>query len=291
MELALVLSVTSSAAAAAATAATTANNDLVTATTPSSTEPTIAHGVLAKATVEVGDATVGAPCQRTKNRLRKGAPRSDQTSACRSRSSREGSLGLTGRREKEEEKSCDETEIEGACISGCGGLRDENGNIDVGFQRDLALVSRTLGALQHRSCSVGSTECHGQHSSSSSSPIFSTSSSTSSSSLSSSSSSSLQQAAAAAAAAAAASAPEVVATVEALKSYIRREGSLVGEECCLWADDFAHAVVAQHLNLCILFIDMERSSGSNPYRILATAERPERVVILKRQGWVVMPTG
>jgi hypothetical protein len=113
----------------------------------------------------------------------------------------------------------------------------------------------------------GDTEGQGQHSSSGLS------------------SQSLQQAAAAAAAAA----PEVVATVEALRSYIRREGSLVGEDCCLWADEFSQNVVARHLNLCILFIDMERSSGTNPYRILATAERPERVVILKRQGWVEIP--
>jgi len=75
-----------------------------------------------------------------------------------------------------------------------------------------------------------------------------------------------------------------VTTVEALRAYIQCEGSVVGESHCLWADDFAHSVVAQHLNLLILFIDMERSPGTTPYRVLACADRPQRAIILKRQG-------
>jgi hypothetical protein len=33
-----------------------------------------------------------------------------------------------------------------------------------------------------------------------------------------------------------------VSTVEELRAFIVREGSDVGEDCCLWADDFAHEV-------------------------------------------------
>ena len=42
--------------------------------------------------------------------------------------------------------------------------------------------------------------------------------------------------------------------------------------------------MARKLNLCILFIDMERSAGSLPYRVLACADAPHRAIVLKRQG-------
>lgn len=40
--------------------------------------------------------------------------------------------------------------------------------------------------------------------------------------------------------------------VDELKSFIEREGSKWGEEHCLWADDFAHAVIAQVTVLVLL---------------------------------------
>lgn len=42
--------------------------------------------------------------------------------------------------------------------------------------------------------------------------------------------------------------------------------------------------MARRLDLCILFIDMERSAGSLPYRVLACADSPSRAIVLKRQG-------
>ena len=60
-----------------------------------------------------------------------------------------------------------------------------------------------------------------------------------------------------------------VRTLRALQAYVRREGRIVGEDNCYWADEFAHATIADALGICLLFIDMERSSGTNPFRILA----------------------
>ena len=56
-----------------------------------------------------------------------------------------------------------------------------------------------------------------------------------------------------------------------LKDFIRKEGSINGEDECLWADEFAFQIVAQKLNVNILLIDMDRSKGSIPYRTLARA--------------------
>jgi hypothetical protein len=60
----------------------------------------------------------------------------------------------------------------------------------------------------------------------------------------------------------------------------------VGEHQCLWADDFAHAVVATALSALILFVDMERDRATSPYRVLASAPHPTRAILLKRQGCV-----
>lgn len=62
----------------------------------------------------------------------------------------------------------------------------------------------------------------------------------------------------------------------------------MGESCCLWADDFAHHVVAKAHNLLLLFVDMERAGGANPYRVLASADKPNHAIILKRQGCALL---
>ena len=72
--------------------------------------------------------------------------------------------------------------------------------------------------------------------------------------------------------------------MEELRRFVQLEGSRVGVANCMWADEFAQAIVADFLNICILFVDMERSPGTSPYRILASAKDPSGVVILKRQG-------
>ncbi|CAM9245228.1 unnamed protein product, partial [Discosporangium mesarthrocarpum] len=77
----------------------------------------------------------------------------------------------------------------------------------------------------------------------------------------------------------------LVTTVEELRRFFQREGSVVGHKRCMWADDFAHLVVAERLQLAILFVDMERAKDSWPYRVLATCEgEPDRYVLLKREG-------
>ena len=76
----------------------------------------------------------------------------------------------------------------------------------------------------------------------------------------------------------------MVRTVDALRAYVRREGSKVGEDQCYWADEFAHKAVADALELCLLFVDMERRAGGSPYRVLASADAPRAVVVLKRSS-------
>ena len=98
----------------------------------------------------------------------------------------------------------------------------------------------------------------------------------------------------------------IVKTLEALKLYVKQEGQVCGHSNCLWADNFAHMVVADKLRLTLLLIDMERGKGCLPYRYLhlfnakdrpfpdsrvsprsssASMERqPERFIVLKRQG-------
>eukprot|EP00903_Cladosiphon_okamuranus_P013701 g12757.t1 len=80
-----------------------------------------------------------------------------------------------------------------------------------------------------------------------------------------------------------------VQTVEDLRRFLRREGSVVGHGNCMWADTFAHHVVSRRLKITILFVDMEREKSAWPYRVLARTmtdsddEDDERFVILKRE--------
>jgi len=60
----------------------------------------------------------------------------------------------------------------------------------------------------------------------------------------------------------------LVDSLTALRSYVRREGRLAGQENCLWADSFAQMVVADELKLTILLVEMERERGCFPYRFL-----------------------
>ncbi|CAN0018268.1 unnamed protein product, partial [Choristocarpus tenellus] len=77
----------------------------------------------------------------------------------------------------------------------------------------------------------------------------------------------------------------LVTNVEEMRLFFRREGSIVGHDRCMWADDFAHLVVAERLRLAILFVDMEREKNAWPYRVLAKCRgEPERYVVLKREG-------
>lgn len=52
-----------------------------------------------------------------------------------------------------------------------------------------------------------------------------------------------------------------VQTVEDLRRFVRLEGSVVGHGNCMWADTFAHHVVARRLNITILFVDMVSRAG------------------------------
>eukprot|EP00752_Nemacystus_decipiens_P006910 g6204.t1 len=80
-----------------------------------------------------------------------------------------------------------------------------------------------------------------------------------------------------------------VQTVEDLRRFVRLEGSVVGHGNCMWADTFAHHVVARRLKITILFVDMEREKKAWPYRVLARTmtdsddEEDERFVVLKRE--------
>jgi hypothetical protein len=60
-----------------------------------------------------------------------------------------------------------------------------------------------------------------------------------------------------------------VRTLEDLRDYAQREGKEQGTFSCLWADNFAIEVIAKYFRLDILFVDMERKLGTNPYRVLA----------------------
>ena len=44
-------------------------------------------------------------------------------------------------------------------------------------------------------------------------------------------------------------------------------------------------VLAEHLELLILFVDMEYARGTSPYRVLASGSHPKWVIILKRHKY------
>jgi len=47
-----------------------------------------------------------------------------------------------------------------------------------------------------------------------------------------------------------------VSSLEELREFVRREGSVVGHGKCLWADSFAFHVISRRLGVTILFVDM-----------------------------------
>jgi len=75
-----------------------------------------------------------------------------------------------------------------------------------------------------------------------------------------------------------------VKNLEELKEYALREGNQEGSQACLWADSFAHSIIAEKLDLSLLFVDMERMRGAWPYRLLAESGHPKRYIIMKREG-------
>ncbi len=60
-----------------------------------------------------------------------------------------------------------------------------------------------------------------------------------------------------------------VTDLPSLREYIRREGAIFKGEGCMWADEIAFQVVADRLQLGILFIDINREKDEWPYRVLA----------------------
>lgn len=75
-------------------------------------------------------------------------------------------------------------------------------------------------------------------------------------------------------------------TLSDLKKYILREGTIHGNNSCLWADSFAHEVIAEKLRLHILLVDMERAKDAWPYRTLCVSKgkQPLRYVVLLRES-------
>ena len=61
----------------------------------------------------------------------------------------------------------------------------------------------------------------------------------------------------------------IVNNLSELKRYILRSGADFGSEDCLWADSFAHQVIADHFGFQILFVDLARSKDAFPFRLLA----------------------
>lgn len=60
-----------------------------------------------------------------------------------------------------------------------------------------------------------------------------------------------------------------IRTVDELKKFVLRLGSEYGAQYTFWADSFAQKVIADLLNITILFVDMERDRNCWPYRVLA----------------------
>lgn len=60
-----------------------------------------------------------------------------------------------------------------------------------------------------------------------------------------------------------------IRTVDELKRFVLRLGSEYGAQYTFWADSFAQKVIADLLNITILFVDMERDRNCWPYRVLA----------------------
>jgi hypothetical protein len=60
-----------------------------------------------------------------------------------------------------------------------------------------------------------------------------------------------------------------IETVDELKRFVFRFGSEYGAQYTFWGDSFAQKVIADLLNLTILFVDMERDRNCWPYRVIA----------------------
>mmetsp|Transcript_88784 Transcript_88784/g.253765 ORF Transcript_88784/g.253765 Transcript_88784/m.253765 type:complete len:577 (+) Transcript_88784:149-1879(+) len=71
-----------------------------------------------------------------------------------------------------------------------------------------------------------------------------------------------------------------VASVEALQHLAAKDG-------VLWADSHSQNIIAEKMNACILFVDMENKRGcgaSDRYRVLATSPDVEWILVLKLSG-------
>jgi hypothetical protein len=83
-----------------------------------------------------------------------------------------------------------------------------------------------------------------------------------------------------------------VTTVDELRRYAEREGSMWGMHQCLWADESAIAAVADHLHLTIFLLDMGAALGTSPYRRVPAAAAVEvtpptdsrRIIVLKLEN-------
>ena len=77
----------------------------------------------------------------------------------------------------------------------------------------------------------------------------------------------------------------MITDLDSLREYIRREGKTYTGKGCMWADEHAFKVVAEKLQLALVFVDMDRDGEEWPYRVLAVPPggRYNHVVVLKRE--------
>jgi len=77
----------------------------------------------------------------------------------------------------------------------------------------------------------------------------------------------------------------VITDLDSLREYIQREGMTYSGSGCMWADEHAFKVVAEKLQLALVFVDMDRDGEEWPYRVLAVPPggRYNHVVVLKRE--------